>query len=223
MTRNQIGIMVVVTAISLASGCVQHARFVQNPDGQGVGYVSIPENTNTFPFYYRDEAKRLIEAKYIKQANGRTSNDVVELARYPEKSDAENKVKQAEHRASPAKIMDPGSDRPKSRVILAYQIRKKNEKKPEGSNQSGNNNGLNGAMTNQIPPAQNGVQQTGYNNMGRNSPNSAPSLAGMSSTQPNAALPPMDAIPGGATNPSRTGNVPYGAPQQPYNTQPMGR
>jgi hypothetical protein len=57
MTRVFLGIAAVVAGLS---GCAAPAKLLSKDTQTGIGVVSIPENTDTWPFYYRRGAMELI-------------------------------------------------------------------------------------------------------------------------------------------------------------------
>jgi hypothetical protein len=57
MTRVFLGVTALVASLS---GCAAQAKLVSRDIQTGVGVVSIPENTDSWPFYYRRSAMDLI-------------------------------------------------------------------------------------------------------------------------------------------------------------------
>ncbi len=50
-------------ALSFAGGCASPARIVSYNPADGSGVVAVPDNSNCFPFYYKDKAMALIQEK----------------------------------------------------------------------------------------------------------------------------------------------------------------
>lgn len=69
MARSLLGAAFLFAVVSAGSGCMQQARVVKFDKETGMGVVAIPENTDTWPTYYRSAAMDKIKENAPYYAN----------------------------------------------------------------------------------------------------------------------------------------------------------